>query len=556
MATAIKSQDEYDVCVVGTGAGGGVIIDRLTAAGLKVVALERGSQLTGEDLFNRDELQCVVRDKLYSPHQLETYRRNAQSPGETGRISEIAQCVGGTFLTWAGVSWRFRPDDFRVLSTEGPLEGASLADWPMSYEEMVPFYEQAERDFGVAGGGGPRPGVPGRKVPLPPHPMRVCSQRFVDGARKLGYKPFPVPMAINSTSYGGRPRCRYRGACRGYGCPIDARSTSVSVSLPRAAATGRLELRPDAMVFELPVNEKGLVTGARYLDSGGNVHDVRARHTFVSGGSIGSPHLLLMSKSARFPQGLANGSGLVGRLLQYHVHPSAIGVFDEDVRNYTGMEYHAVFDDLYPSDSKRGFIRGGVVIESNIVSNQPIAYAAVITDALDFGSHWGAGLKERLRSFPKILAVSIIGEEMPMESNTVDLDPEVKDRFGLPVPRITKGNHPNDYAMYNWFEKKLVEVVEAAGARHFVPGRLPGVHISPDASMKGSAHIHGTVRMGTDPSKSVVDAYCRSHEVPNLWVVDSSIMPSNGGYNPTLTILANAYRVADHFVREAGRKEA
>ncbi len=550
-------QHEYDVCVVGTGAGGGVMIDRLTAAGLDVIALERGRELTEEDLFNRDELQCVVRDQLYSPQQLETYRSAPGAPTETGRISEIAHCVGGTFLTWAGVAWRFRPDDFRVLSTDGPLEGASLADWPMSYDDMVPFYEEAERDFGVAGGsGGPRPGVPGRKLPLPAHPQRVSSQRFIEGARKLGYNPFPVPTAVNSKRYGGRLRCRYRGACRGYGCPINAKATSLSVSLPRALATGKLELRPDAMVFELPVNDKGLVTGARYFDPAGNAHEVRARHTIVAGGAVGSPLLLLMSKSAKFPQGLANGSGLVGRLLTYHVHPTAVGVFDEDMRNYTGMEYHAVFDDLYQSDAKRGFIRGGYVAELNTISNQPIVYTALVSNSLGFGARWGAGLKDRIRAFSHLMALTIIGEEVPMESNTVDLDPEVKDRFGLPVARITKRNHPNDIAMYNWFEKKLVEVVEAAGARQTWPGRIEGVHISPEISMKGSAHVHGTVRMGTDPSKSVVNAYCRSHEVPNLWVVDSSVMPSNGGYNPTLTIIANAYRVADYFVREAGSKAA
>lgn len=557
MAQIGTKQREFDVCVVGTGAGGGVMIDQLTAAGLEVVALERGRELSDEDLFNRDELQCVVRDSLYSPHQLETYRREVGAPVETGRISELAHCVGGTFLTWAGVAWRFRPDDFRVLSTDGPLAGANLADWPVSYEEMVPFYEIAERDFGVAGGsGGPRPGVPGRSLPLPAHPQRVSSQRFVDGARKLGYRPFPVPIAVNSRRYEGRLGCRYRGACRGYGCPIAARASSVSVSLPRALATGRLDLRADAMVFELPVNEKGLVTGARYLDAAGNAHEVKARHTIVAGGAIGSPHLLLMSKSAKFPHGLANGSGLVGRLLQYHVHPTAVGVFDEDMRNYTGMEYHSVLDDLYASDPKRGFIRGGAIVEVNTISSQPIAYTAVISNSLQFGGRWGAGLKERIRAFPHVMTLTIIGEEMPMDSNTVDLDPDVKDRFGLPVPRITKRNHPNDIAMYNWFEKKLVEIVEAAGARHAWPGRVPGVHIAPEISMKGSAHVHGTVRMGKDPAKSVVDATCRSHEVRNLWVVDSSVMPTNGGYNPTLTILANAYRVAGHLVREAGRNAA
>jgi len=543
---------EFDVCVVGTGAGGGVMIDRLTAAGFRVVALERGPELSLAD-FDDDELRNVIRDQVFSRDQLETFRPDANTPAETGRFSQIAHCVGGTLTHWAAWSWRFRPDEFKVLSTEGPVAGASLTDWPIDYDELEPFYEQAEWDFGVSGSAGANPFAAPRKkgFPNPAHPQRVSAQRFAKGARAAGYAPFPVPVAINSQPYGGRPRCMYGGACRSYGCPVHAKGTGISVSLPRATTTGRLDLRPDAMVFELPVKD-GRVTGARYYDRDGKTHEVRARQVVVSAGTIGTPRLLLLSTSSDFPHGLANGSGQVGRHFTFHHHPAAVGVFDEDLRTYTGFEAFAAIDDLHPSDPKRGFIRGGVVAELNTFTHQPIAFSLALEPALrGDGRSWGSSLKERLRRFPRTLTVAGICEELPMAENRVDLDPAVKDRFGLPVPRFTKRQHPNDLAMFRWYEKKLVELVQAAGAREVHTGAIPGIAIDERTPQKGNAHNHGTCRMGDDPSKSVVDRWCRSHEVPNLWIVDGSVMPTNGGYNPTLTILANAYRVADHFVREA-----
>lgn len=553
----MPQDEDFDVCVIGTGAGGGVMIDRLTAAGLRVVALERGPQLSLSD-FDDDELRNVVRDEIFSPHQLETYRFTATSPSETGRHSQIAHCVGGTMTHWAAWSWRFLEDDFEVLSKEGAVAGASLADWPVSYAEMEPYYELAERDFGVAGSQAANPFEAPRKSPYPnpPHPQRVSGRKLFEGARKLGYTPFPVPMAINSRPHGGRPQCLYGGACRAYGCPIHAKATTFSVSLPRAARTGRLELVPDAMVYELPLDAHGRVSGARYLDAEGVQHEVRARQTVVAAGTIGTPHLLLSSTSGAFPRGLANSSDQVGRNLTFHHHPSALAVFDEDLRAYTGLETHAAVDDLHASDPKRGFIRGGVIAELNTFTHQPIAFSTLLADALPFGSRWGPGLKERIRAFPRTLVLAAICEELPMADSRVDLDPTVTDRFGLAVPRITKHQHPNDIAMYRWYERKLVELAEATGATQVATGRLPGIKIDETHAQKGNAHNHGTCRMGSDPETSVVDRDCRSHAVPNLWVVDGSVMPTNGGYNPTLTILANAYRVADAFVRRAKARQS
>ncbi len=552
----MAKREDFDVCVIGTGAGGGVLIDQLTAAGFHVVALQRGPYLRNSDFVDDDELKVIWRDELFSPDQLETWRLDESTPTETGQFNMVAHCVGGTMLHWSAWSWRFRPDEFRVLSEEGPIAGASLADWPITYEELEPYYERAESDFGVTGAADENPyGAPRRRgYPNPPHPDRSASLRFKEGARKLGYHPFPTPMAINSRAYGGRPACIYGGACGGYGCPIGAKGTTFSVSLPRAQRTGRLDLRPNSLAFEVTVGGDGRARGVRYIDQGSREErEVSARHIFVCGNAVGTPHLLLMSKSGLFPDGLANSSGLVGRNLMFHLFTAVLFTLDESANAFTGLQTHAAIDDLHPSEPSRGFIRGGVIAEANGPIQQPLAHALRAADEYPGADRaWGAQFKDYLRRFPRTAATLLVGEDLPMESNRVDLDPEVKDAYGLPVPRITHRQHPNDLAMSRWYADRMLEIADAAGAVE----KWVGLSFTEeDQAMKGGSHLHGTCRMGDDPARSVLDRWCRSHDVPNLWVVDGSVFPTSGGYNPTLTILANSYRVADYFVTE-GKKGA
>jgi choline dehydrogenase-like flavoprotein len=543
----------FDVCVIGTGAGGGVMIDRLTAAGFSVVALERGPNLPVSE-FDDDELRNGVRDLVFSANQEESFRNPQSGEVEAGRFSLISHCVGGTITHWDGMSWRFRPDEFKVLSTEGSVAGASLADWPISYEDMEPYYEQAEWDFGISGIAGAHRTEPKRNrgYPNPPHPYRSASKKIEKGAKAMGYQPFPIPLAINSQAYGGRPACMRGGACRAYGCPIHAKSTTYAISLPRAMQTGKLDLRADATVFDLPV-KNGRVTGARYLDAKGNAHEVLASQVICAAGTIGTPHIMLQSRSGGFANGLANGSGLVGKNLQFHHFPGTAAYFDDDMHGYTGFEGHVALDDLHPSDPKNGFIRGGVLIEVNVFSHQPINHSLALSEGQGASRRWGPGLKDHMRNFSRTVQLVGVCEELPMESNQVALDPEIKDRFGLPVPQITKGNHPNDVIMNKWYGDRIVEIFEAAGAAHIDTASVPGFDIKLDTPVTGSEHNHGTCRMGDNPNQSVLNKWCQSHEVPNFWVADGSVMPTNGGYNPTLTILANSYRVADHFIGQARR---
>lgn len=547
---------DFDVCVIGTGAGGGVMLQELTRAGFDVVALESGPRL-GVDRFTDDELGQVLREEPFAEGHLESYRHDAAEQAVPGRYNPAGRCVGGMMIRWAGWSWRFRPDDFQVLSREGPLAGASLADWPYGYEELAPYYDRAERELGVAGrrGANPFEAPSERPYPNPPHPNRRASRLFEVGAKKLGYHPFPLPTAINPRPHAGRVACSYGGTCQGFGCPIHAKASSYSVHLPRALATGRLDLRERAFVFDLPVGPDGRVRGARYLEPDGSEHEVRARHVVVSGNAVGSARLLLLSSSGSFPQGLANSSGLVGRNLMLHHHAAIRFLTEEPAMGYTGIEAHRAFDDFHPSDPKRGFIRGGVVAEVNAFTRQPITYAMTAVGDPQLTRRWGAPLKRLLREYPRAVTVGSVLEDLAMESNRVDLDPSVKDELGLPVARITHRQHANDIAMNRWVAARLPELAQACGAQRSWLIELPGVtRIDEKTAMKGSAHLHGTCRMGVDPAKSVLDPWCRAHDVPNLWVVDGSCFPTAGGYNPTLTIVANAHRVADRFVSEASKQ--
>lgn len=552
----MPDKEPFDVCVIGTGAGGGVMLQELTRAGFSVVALERGPKLEASQFMSDDELAHVIRDEVFSPNQVETWRPDEKTKAIEGRYNMIGWCVGGTMTHWAAWSWRFRPDEFKVLSTEGSVAGASLADWPVDYEEMEAWYERAEWDLGVSGTGGANPFEAQRKKGYanPAHPPRATSRSMQKIAKKLGYTAFPLPLAINSRPYADRPKCMYGGACQQYGCPIHAKGTTFSIHIPRALATGRLDLRPNARATEVRIGKDGRAQGVRYLDGEGKEQEVRAQRVVVAAGTVGTPHLLMMSRSGAFPQGLANSSGQVGRNLMFHHFAAANFTVEGPANGFTGVEAHTAIDDLHPSDPKRGFIRGGVIADGNALNKQPLAWA--FQGLGGQGRGWGADFKNRLRDFPRTVPIVAILEDLPMETNRIDLDPDVKDELGLPVPRITHRQHPNDVAMNQWFTARLLEMSDAAEPLQKWAPTSPYTLDSADAAMPGSVHLHGTSRMGEDPAKSVVDRWCRTHDVPNLWVVDCGVFPTSGGYNPTLTLLAMAYRAADRMITEAKRQNA
>jgi choline dehydrogenase-like flavoprotein len=535
--------DRTDVCIIGAGASGAAAAKVLTERGLRVVALERGPWRTKET-FGGDELANVNRYNLWPDPLLNprTVRTSAHEEPRVELFCPVPQMVGGGTVHWQGWLPRFTENDFRPRTVIGDLPGATLADWPISYADLEPYYDKVEWAFGVSGAAGanrfesPR----GRGYPCPPMPMSRYAQKFHQGCTALGYNSFPTPQAALSRPYNGRPPTVVSAFAQQHGDPTGTRSSALNVFVPDAVATGRYDLRPDSYVREITVDGRGRAKSAVYADGDGELTEQEADVFILACGAVESARLLLLSRSARFPNGLANGSDLVGRNVTWHEYSAAVGLFDHPVYAWAGGGYVSASSfQFYEHDDSRGFASGGHVACAGVGIPLPINWG------LPDRPLWGAEAKRIDREyFNHSMAVAMVVHDMPRHDNRVDLDEKVTDAWGLPVARITLTPHPNDLAMGRWLIDRNAEILEAAGAH-----KVYRVYI--DRITGNCSHQHGTTRMGNDPDTSVLDRNCRAHEVDNLFVVDGGPFPTATGANPTLTIMANAWRVADHIA--AGR---
>jgi choline dehydrogenase-like flavoprotein len=436
--------------------------------------------------------------------------------------------------------------DFRFRTAVGDLPGTSIADWPIAYADLAPFYDAVEWAFGVSGQAGanafeaPR----SRDYPCPPMPMSRYAERFHAGCAALGWNSFPMPQAALSQPYDGRPATVLSAFAQQHGDPTGTRSSALNVFIPAAVATGRYELRPDCCVREISVDERGRATGAVYTDPSGRTVRQEADVVILACGAVETARLLLLSTSARFPDGLANRSDLVGRNVTFHEFSSSVGIFDDPIHGWAGGGYVAASTfEHHDHDDARGFAGGGHIASTGVGVPLPVNWT------VPGKPQWGAEAKRADREqFDHSMAVSMVLHDMPRHENRVDLDDRVTDAWGLPVARITLEAHPNDLEQARYLIDRAADVLEAAGAR-----TIHRVYI--DRITGNCSHQHGTTRMGDDPETSVLDRFCRAHDVDNLFVVDGGPFPTGSGANPTLTIMANAWRVADHIVR-AGRDGA
>ena len=543
-----RQQEEVDFVVIGSGAAGGIMAKQLSVAGFSVVVLEQGGwgkygherDYTKDELLNRN---WSFEDRLISDptRQRNTFRRNDGEEARPGRHS-YGCVVGGGTVTYGGSSWRHLPWEFNEASTVGTIAGTGMADWPITYEELEPYYTQAEWEMGISGQRVDSPFVApmSREYPVPPVPMKSSGALFYTAAAKLGLSVVPGPLAIITQPYMGRLGCVNCGMCSGYGCHVRARSSSAVTVIPLAIETGNCEVRVRSYVREITVDGGGRVTGVTYFNAQKQEVFQRAKAVVLSANAGESARLLLMSTSARFPDGLANSNGVVGKYLMLGGGAGASALFEHPLNDYKGVVSGTGIVDYVPSDPNRGFYGGGRMTSRGYAT--PISYG--LRGLSPGAPRWGAGYKQALRDESRHkMSISCFTTQLPLETNRVDLDPNVKDEWGLPAMRITSTSHPDDIKNMEFFRQKSIEVLEAAGGK--------SVWAGPVRDSTGGAHNRGTCRMGNNPNTSVVDRFHRAHDVPNLFIVDGSNLVTGGRNHPTMTIQALAFRAADHLVRAA-----
>ena len=539
--------NDVDAIVVGAGAGGGVVAKELSAAGLRVVLFDRGRHFTTAD-FGHDELadsqEPWNRKGLRfgpGPSEVRTYRSD---PGLPARVvtprdyeySSLAWCVGGGTLSYQALAWRFHPGTFRLKSLYGAIPKSTVEDYPLTYEELEPFYSKAEHELGVCG----EPYGPARSkpFPMPPQPDNKEAEVLFPAARRLGWKPFHPPLAITSQEYRGRMACIRCANCLSYGCEVDAKSSTAVTVIPEAIKTGLCTLRPDTFVREITVDARGRPNGVVFLNSQGRWEELRARLIVVAASATETPRLLLNSKSKWFPDGLGNRHDQVGR----HVHEDkASGVF--------GFFDKVVGDALGPGPSYAAEFQfdqaevppGGVMYNS--FSRLPLRVVNTVARPAGMKS-WGREFKDFYRRYfwnHIRLYYSVHG--FPREGNRVDLDPEVRDAHGVSVARITHRTHAWNARQQEGFVTQVERLLKEAGATFTIHGR-----IVPEHAGGVGQHQCGSCRMGSDPRSSVADRTGRVHDASNIFITDGSLMTNAGGSNPSLTIQALAYWVSHHIV--------
>lgn len=544
---------EYDVIVVGAGAGGGVAACVLAEAGKSVLLIERGLARDYGDSGHRDHLRN---------HRLSAYGNNT-GPGPEGaprvfvdaeghervvaphqfEYHNNASCVGSGTFVYGGLAWRFHPDDFRMASRYGVPAGSSLVDWPIDLDELAASYERAEWEIGVAGEPTASDGMspPARGFALPPVPRYLAGERLRRGAEQLGLKTFAPPLLVNTVPRGGRGACIECGSCVGFPCPTDARNGTHNTMIPRALATGRCTIWTDRFVEAVETAGDGRVIGvrcrARGTDGGQARQLVRARAVVLSCGAIESARLLLASANVAEPDGLGNRNGHVGRNLQGHLYPTAFGHFTEPVHDSRGPGVTiatAAFVHGNPG------IVGGAMLADDFIMPPAIFHATALPPGM---RRWGADAKDFIRhAYRRVLQVKGPVHEIPDPTCRVTLDPAVRDGGGMPVARLSGQVHAETMRTAAFIGERAREWVEAAGATRTWLAMPP-------RRLSGYQHQAGTCRMGDDPSASVTDRFGRVWGHDNLFVCDASLHPTNGGFNPVLTVMALAFRNGDHIAR-------
>jgi choline dehydrogenase-like flavoprotein len=516
--TAYEYNDQDVAVIIGSGAGGGTLANELCQRGLKTILLEAGPHLTAKDFVNDDWAAFEMLSWLDKRTATGNWRVAKDHPNLP---SWHCKAVGGTTTHWSGCTYRFQEDELRIRTVYGDIPGASLIDWPLTLTELAPYYEKAERKMGVT-----------RTNGLPALPPNNNFKVMYWGAKRLGMEKISTGShAINAVPYDGRPASIQDGFTIS-GDQHGARWSTLNVEIPRALATGKLELRPESRAIAIEHDGQGRANAVVYVDAEGHTHRQSAAIVVLAGNCVESPRLLLHSTSGKFPHGLANNHGQVGRYYLRHVVQTVWSVFDKPVNMHRGELMGGLVADFAQHDATRGFA-GGYYIELN-------SMGLPTTAAFLNPGWWGRDFSSIIEQYANMAGLFMTGEDMPQPENRVTLSATETDKYGVPVANIHYDEHPNDLRMRNHGYRTLTAIHKAAGAKRSI-----------EAPAYPASHNLGSNRMSAKPEDGVVDRNGETHEVKNLFIADGSAFASGGACNPTLTIVALAIRQADFIAARA-----
>ncbi len=516
-----------DVVVVGAGASGAVVSHTLSERGFRVICLEQGDWISPSDFpGNQPEWELLTQHQwAHDPNLRELPADYPLEVSDTDLEPVMQSAVGGSTIKFGALWNRLLPSDFQVASLDGVAD-----DWPISYHDLWPYYDEVDRFVGASGFDGDTAYPPGLEYPLPPHPLGAIGLRAAKACNELGWHWWPGANAIVSHKHKTLEPCAQRGVCV-WGCPEGAKASFDLIYMPQALQAG-LELITGARVRQILMRPDGLAEGVVWIDRDGEEHRQPASAVVMCANGIGTPRLLLASATDSHPDGLANSSGLVGRNLMLHPNSSVTGTYEEDLQGWRGPRGQLVHSmEFYDTDRDRGFVRG---LKMHALSEPGPLGAVTRRHALPYDETWGAAFHDTVRRQGGNMLWGANTEDLPEEQNRVVLDSELTDSDGIPAPKIHYRISDNTRAILKYSVERMEEVHRAAGAIETFP-----VEVWPDEP----GHLLGTARMGDDPATSVVDSYGRCHDVQNLFIADGSIFVTSGSANPTNTIAALALRV-------------